>query len=462
MRTLRGLAIAVVIVLTGISIAQGAAFTSTQDGDWDNTNTWGGAGTPGADDTVTITNNVDLAQAESCSNLTIGAGGTLDCQGTNFTASGSVIISGTLDAHTSGEANVILGSVVPVGTVTINSGGVINAPGSTGSLTIGGTFDNNNGASGYVHNNGTLSLEPVTFRIYAYMGNATFYNIVMTSDEYEVRFWTDDFTVVNLLDWSAGYVVYLYSGITITIGSSSQQGEIKAAGTTSFYIGEAGFTVQAADPAYPAKLGGLTVNFIRGKCNYTLKDIEFTSDATTTAYEPDPAPVVTVEGTVSFMGYKVAWPDDTLAIGTNNAIFRGDFTNEGTNTLTSGTMTCGGNFTNNGVFNCGTSTVIFTNTANVNVDNNGQAFYNLTVNAAAGTTNTLVAGQVSAISNLLHVMSGTCHTDDNLSKYYTGGGTFVPLTSGANIIPCGARPQVEPGATLEAGCPPAGAVFRIW
>ncbi len=67
-----------------------------------------------------------------------------------------------------------------------------------------------------------------------------------------------------------------------------------------------------------------------------------------------------------------------------------------------------------------------------------------------------------AISNLLHVVSGTCRTDDNLSKYYTGGGTFVPLTLGANTIVCGARPQVESGVTLEAGIPPAGAVFRIW
>ena len=80
-----------------------AAFSSTQSGSWGSASTWGGAGVPGAGDSVTINSGhtVTLDTIRSCGDLTINSGGTLDLVnrqltflGTNYTNSGTLTNSG--------------------------------------------------------------------------------------------------------------------------------------------------------------------------------------------------------------------------------------------------------------------------------------------------------------------------------------------------------------------------------
>ena len=60
-----------------------ADYTSTQTGDWDDVDTWGGGGFPGTGDTATIANThvVSVKGSEACGNITVDSGGTLRFDG---------------------------------------------------------------------------------------------------------------------------------------------------------------------------------------------------------------------------------------------------------------------------------------------------------------------------------------------------------------------------------------------
>jgi len=155
---------------------------------------------------------------------------------------------------------------------------------------------------------------------------------------------------------------------------------------------------------------------------------------------------------------------DVLNVSNATAVFDGDYTvSGGTTIVSSGTMVIDGTFTNGGTFIAGTSTVILTNSSST-LYNNAQAFYNLTVAPGGGNTVTLPLGQVSAVQNLLHVVSGTCHIDDRISGPTDGLGTWSHVGGGVNVMPCGGHPYVAAGATRETGNPygPEGSLFKIW
>jgi len=133
--------------------------------------------------------------------------------------------------------------------------------------------------------------------------------------------------------------------------------------------------------------------------------------------------------------------------------------NGGTFKATSGTTTMGGDFSNDGTFTHQSGNVTFTNAAAV--DNDGEAFYDLTVDAGSGKMVTLALGTVSGISNLLHVVSGTCHTDDMVSPEPTGAGIHRPLGGGENTMICELTPQIDADATLETGNSADGTVVVV-
>lgn len=100
-----------------------AIFTSSQNGNWSSSLTWGGAGVPTASDNVVINHTVTLTANTTVTNVTINNGGTLDVainnysltvkgnwtkNGGTFTArAGTVIFSGIAD-KTIGEAPLLL------------------------------------------------------------------------------------------------------------------------------------------------------------------------------------------------------------------------------------------------------------------------------------------------------------------------------------------------------------------
>ena len=137
--------------MTNLVIAQ----TTQQNGDWDDTNTWGGA-IPSSTANIVIAHNVDVDDSRSCNSITINSGARLDIEtsftvattSTNngnlylltgdmvltagdFTNNGNIIISGGTDFVFSHASTTLTNT----GTITINSSGS-----SFGSLLLSGTY----------------------------------------------------------------------------------------------------------------------------------------------------------------------------------------------------------------------------------------------------------------------------------------------------------------------------------
>jgi len=379
------------------------------------------------------------------------AGGTFYCNGNDLIVATDASVSGTLDAHSGGAPSVTIG-----GSFTINSGGAYGA--TSGTTTLLGDFDN---YGAFTHNDGTVTFSGGSANYYMdgnFTGSNAFYNLSVFNK------WCrpyDSVTIEHDLTGTGPFHLKANPG-GLTLGTSSYASQV----TISALYGS-GATIQymyGADESHPAQISSGTFLF--------LDSYDYSGYAPRIAHVKwiDVGPAIVTAGgskTIALVGecefgaFTVSIGDE-LAIGTNNATFRGDLTINGTNTVTSGTITCGESFTNNGVFSCGTSTMVFTN-GGAGVDNNSQAFHNLTAAAGVGNTVTLAAGTISAISNLLHVVSGTCQTDASLSRGYEGDGTFVLLPPARHMIVCGEAPLVELGATLKAGdFGPSGSLFKIW
>jgi len=482
------LAVAVVLVLTGCGLVFGVDYTWTNSGEtvWADADNWGGgAGYPdGDDDTATIdidnggadidtpagltigelttggtfdekivcggTFTTDDGNGES-GDMTIGADSTFECQGNALSVANNASISGTLDAFTGGSASVTVGY-----NFVVNENGTYEATSLT--TAIGGDLAFWAGVV-FTHNDGTVEMTGADeyFQSGDYWLNPTFYNVTINPSGGDIypdrRFICENLFYLegNFRGGSGGFIMTLGDGVT----------------NPGTFHADPGVSVRTYDG--PIFQGSISTNFARvtgqnwrwsaSAGTAHLKWLDFQSDVDT-ANGGGSARTITLDGPCSFTNLTLA-SDDAFEQGAHNVSFN-DLTIAGSYTVTTGTNTLTGNFTNSGTFTCGTGTMIFTNS--VSVYNNGQPFYDLTVNAGAGNTVTLASGgQVSAISNLLHVASGTGYTEDQLSKDPVGAGTFAPLSmSAANTITCGLSPQIDAGATLVAASPPpSGTLFMI-
>jgi len=145
-----------------------AAYTSSQDGDWSVSATWGGAGVPGSGDTATISHAVTVSDAQTCGAVTLNK--TLNISGV-FTLGGNVGCAasgwridiqagGTLDLFgytiTPTAAGEYRASGTPLARATVTSGaaqGSFAAPGAN-AVTLSATycdFDNIGGTLGRTH-----------------------------------------------------------------------------------------------------------------------------------------------------------------------------------------------------------------------------------------------------------------------------------------------------------------------
>ena len=137
--------------MTNLVVAQ----TTQQNGDWDDTATWGGA-IPSSTANIVIAHNVDVDDSRSCNSLTINSGARLDVEASftvattstnngnlylltgdmvltagDLTNNGNIIISGGTDFVFSDAGTTLTNT----GTITINSSGS-----SFGSLLLSGTY----------------------------------------------------------------------------------------------------------------------------------------------------------------------------------------------------------------------------------------------------------------------------------------------------------------------------------
>ena len=67
--------------------------TTAANGDWDDTNTWGGS-LPASGDDIVINHSVDVDDVRSCNSLTINSGKRLDVQA-NLTVATTSVNNGT-------------------------------------------------------------------------------------------------------------------------------------------------------------------------------------------------------------------------------------------------------------------------------------------------------------------------------------------------------------------------------
>jgi len=378
---------------------------------------------------------------------------TFFCSGHDLSVANDVSLSGTLDAHTGGDPNVELGDL------HVLSGGMYKA--TAGTTVIVRDFKNE---GRFRHNNGTVAFKDTD---HSYVnryglsatGENAFYDLTGTGTG------LSGITLYGSIDiqhdlFESGNAVQLrlrWNGTVVTFGTDDYASQVGI----SYFDSSGGYapiTVQSVNSAYPAVFkptisrlrffghpdeGGYMSHSAHAKWVDVQKAVTMPTNAG--------PKTLTLDGDCRFAGFSIT-SSNTFITGSHNVIFDGNLNiaTGGTYNAGAGTTIVAGDYTNRGTFVCGTSTMVLTN-GSTSVDNSNQAFHNLTSAPGGGNTVTLAAGTIPAISNLLHVVSGTCRTRDEIDKVPTGPGTYISHGHSSNTIACGVSPHIEAGATLEMG-----------
>jgi len=481
-------AVAALLVSGSLALAVSYDWAGSGTAEWENQANWdSGDASPGddgyPDDSgdyayfpdgssgfITTTSALTIYRLEgtggSGSSFTIQLGGDFTVTDTTYER-GIDMRQGTLDAHSGGDPHVTV-----AGSLFLYASGRYLA--TSGTTTIGNNtqtslfrinyFRHN---SGTVHKVGARSLYVTDFPV----GDNAVYDLLV--DDGWVYLWGDLDVRHDISGVASKKIILAGEGKKLTLGSSSHSSQVSVSlsGHSAVHT-----YVYAYDKSFPAD-----INDLGPAGTHSFLGVQNVGH---TGYHSDNQHIRwlnihqqedwvgigetnTLDGECWFKhdvtdGTNTDANPNAFVIGTNNVTFESNVTiNAGTWTVGSGTITLAGNaFTNKGTFVCGTGTVILTN--NVTVNNNNQAFYDVTVNAGTGNTVTLEAGKISAISNLLHVVSGTCHTDDKIDKPATENGTWDRQSGGVNTIACGANPLIDVDAVLETGNPPpTGTVIMV-
>ena len=390
-------------------------FTSKATGNWDteSTTTWNEAGHPVAGDTVTIqdTHTVTLDSTAACTTLTIDSGGTLTDATNNqgLTVSGLTSVAGTL---TCGTAAMSFGSTVVTTTysIIIKNGGVFT--GGSGTHTAGSfcggtgsnvtytsgvlTLNGENTSAGAVQifsnamtfddGNGTVTCTYTGDDTMFDMGGETHYNLIINAADTTYTF-RDPGTIANNLTITAGTVDTGVDDLTVT-NLTNVSGTLTCnASTCSFG-------------------SGVTNNF-----------------------------ALTISGT--FNG------------GTGTHTMGSFFLDNGTGTFTSGNTTLDSRQLSsvtfgaeNGTFNHGSGTIIFT-MANYqllyDLTNTAKTFYNLIINKASNLVKfSNNSGFTLTIANNFTITSGEFDASERtggasrdliITGNLSNAGTFTPNSS---------------------------------
>ncbi len=361
--------------------------------------------------------------------MTVNSGANLTLTGTGSVAISSVStlnISGTLTMSGSSNISVVRGNGGSVG--TLNSGGLIAMSGTS-------TFSNNSGASGrtFSFNSGsTLRMGPDALL----NGNGEF--DINSGATFEIGS-TDGITLTGATGnvqttstrlFSTG-ANYTYNGTAAQVTGNGLSGAAKlkinnAAGVTlsralttlnTLTIGDVTANSLFADGGYAITTTG-TLNLTSGTYrlgiagtattfpSFTIRNI---SAGTTVEYAAGVAQSVSnlpTYANLTFSGASTKTASGNLTVNENLTISAG--------TLSAGTYTHNvkGNWTNNGTFTAGTSTVIFSGSALQSIaGSSSTTFNNLTISNSAGIT---FSGSVGAtVNGTLTLTSGNITTGAN-------------------------------------------------
>jgi PGF-pre-PGF domain-containing protein len=243
----------------------------------------------------------------------------------------------------------------------ISSGGVFNS--TSGNLTLlglstisGKVFDNDNGASGFIHNDGIV-ITNSTGHMKFYTGSATFYDVECRQDNRVCYIWDEPMTVINSFNNTGvgiSYIDHLRDGGSLTIGNASQSGVISTNSLGMFRISGTN-SIQAASSDYPVVAVGADWAFMTATADtVTLSGINFT---TTNITIDGLATQLNIEDDCWFSNVSIGANDTfNISSGANveflsDLVYVGDMTLEGNITSLGGVINVTGNTTVNGLLN---------------------------------------------------------------------------------------------------------------
>jgi len=436
-------------------IVRATTYTSTINGNWSSTATWGGTiSIPGSGDTVTIATTVTLDANESIKNITINNSKALTVSGSNtLTVYGSFTNNGTFTYST--------GTVTFAGSVNQTIGGssattfynlTTNPSSSTDTIFLNKAIN--------VNNNFTISQGVLACKTFSITGNAsgifsmasgtTLVIGIPTSTTFPGFPTTFGNSQISLDP--ASTVVY-QSGGGQTVSSVPYYGNVRVTtqnastttGGTLFYV-KGSLTVTGVTFSVKS-----TVDTIKG--NVTISSGGTYSTSSANEYLQgnftNNGTVARTSGTVYFIGTagqtiggSGTTTFDNLTINSGATVTLGNaLTVSGAFLLSAGTfdvsvsnysLTVRLNFTNNSTFNEESGTVTLNCTSAQTLGGTtSTTFYNLTINAAS--TGTVTMSNAITITNNLTISGGTLSTSTyQITGSSTGGN--LSMAAGTSLL----------------------------
>ena len=440
-------------------------FFTIADGSWSTADTWAGAqGVPpsAAYTNVEIEHIITLDAAKVLADLTIDAGGTLNTTTSNYglTLDGSLSNSGTLTLNGSAvtiegtETAQSIAGFTTTGTVTMTkTAGTATLQGAmtSGALTLdgsGGTLNLGNGLTHTVSGAvtltaGTLNLGSSTLNLSGNLsGSGTLTASTGTVNFNGTSAQTAGGYTYNILKANNAVGVTLAGAATIstlTIGDLTANSIFKDGGFV--VTPRAGSVLNLTSGKY--NLGSATVG-----TSWPEWDTRNFAAGTTVAYVSNVAQTVDIlphYPNLTFSGAGTKTPDagalsvsgnltvsaGTLELNTNNnpVDVTGSITNSGTITVGSGAISLGGNWTNSGTYSRSTETVTFNGSSAQTIGGGvTTTFNNLTI---SNTSASVTLGHDVDVSGTFTVNAGATLA---LSSYNLGGSS---APSGVTMF-CGA------------------------
>ncbi len=428
--------------------ANAATRTATVTGNWSATATWGGAAVPVAGDIILINSGITVTvdvttaavasitinAAAAANGITINSGITLNVSGVitinSPTASVSSILAvgaGTLNAASisiAGSATTGKNSIVSVSTGTINVTGNITFTGtasqaqlifsSTGILTIGGTL----GTGGtFTPSTGTVN--------YNYLGaqsinGYTYYNLTLSGNGDKTL--AAATTITNNLYISSGTRL-IDNQFQIT---GNATGTLTVENGATLFLGQIAFN-GTISTVFPTNYTTANINLLTGSTVQYNSWVTQTISTVPNYYKVEcqyPGTKTVAAGTLTIKDdFETA---SNLDLSTNNPTINlaGDFNLlavAASVTMTSGVFSIKGNFSNTltsgGSITTNSGTVVFNGSTAQTISGTGivaTPFYNLTINNAAGVTNSIIGTNTSiSVANVLTMTSGNLTTSSS-------------------------------------------------
>jgi hypothetical protein len=427
-RVIVAVLLALAITFLWVATAKAATKSSTGSGNWKASSTWSPKGVPGSGDSVVIAagDTVTLNTNGTCGALNIL--GTLTYSNTNNRTltvttssgkSGGVSISGTLTfsgGRKTGQSLMLAGSLVCTGTINNNSNGLFIFTG-TGTMTVSSTD-----YFGRVQvNNSGLTLQATS-------NLSIMYDLTVSAGTLDLSTFTADRE-------SAGGTLTVANGATLKIGGSGTfptNYSTSTLGSTST-VEYDGTSQTVTNESY----GNLTLS---GSGTKTI-----------------PASAMTVLGDFTITGTSSATAADNITVNGNLTIDAGASFN-----AASYLIQVGGNFTSNGTFTPGTSTLTITGS---NSTISADTLNNLTVSNANGlalgrdqvvkNNLSLAGGKLKLGSHTLTIESTASITDVSSSNYVVldGSGSLKRkgVGSGSLVFPVGTTSSYNPVTISNSG-----------